>query len=219
MRDPLGGRPPRVFGATPRVPEALQRSLDVDGEAFGLVANALQPVVVALNLLDHQYLKLAGINSFACGSSPPAVAGAASIATLRNPIGSGRIFAIRRIIVGAPGANMSVWWGVLSGAAVPAVLNPAVITPLIRDTRQLNAAGLAQTSAASVIYGTTLGSPGVGEATALIAGSASQQFALEQTVAPGGWFFVVAGTANTTFACSISWEERVAQTSELNLPG
>lgn len=212
----------KPFVGQPGVPEALQRVFDT-GEGFGFFDAQLRATVQALDLTDHQYLKLQGVNSFGAGGFLPAAVGAASIGTLQNPATSQKLLRVRRMIVGwSSAANQTILFGTLSGAIAPALANVTTLTPSPRDTRIVNVAGGSGQATGRVQLATTLGAPTTGEQLLILGSTVNGApiiVPLDCTVSPGGWFYAVGLTANLGFAFSVAWDERQTVTSELNVPG
>lgn len=208
-----------AFVAQPAIAEALARVLDLDGPNFGFADPRLQATLQALDLTDHQYLRLASTYTFSCGGGVPAAIGTPSIATIQNPLGSKKVMRIRRLTISGLAAATSHFWGTIANAAVPAILNSTQPVGMIRDTRVLNPAlGTAATPAALRVYGTSLGAPTNGEVATVGAGGAVFSVDPLCTIHPGGWFFVASAVVNTAFNCGLVWDERIATTSEINFP-
>lgn len=203
----------------PGLPELLQRGFDTSGDGFGFLDPTVFPVVQGLDLTDAQYLKLAGINSFAAGRSVPAFAAQFSTATITNPATSQKIIRVRRITFGQAGATTAYFWGVLSGAVVPAILNSVVPAVGVKDGRIINNLGAAAAPAAQAVYGTTIAALNAGEALNVVTPGAAVIDDVRCVLNPGSMFFLQIGVANSAFIASISWEERQSVTPELTLPG
>jgi hypothetical protein len=138
---------------------------------------------------------------------------------VQNPAGSGRIFRIREVVVASQQGALR--YGVLSGPAVPAILNNVALLAGIRDSRVIQAGpGTAATSAAVVELGTTLAGLAAGAMVfSSAAGDVQARFDPLCTVAPGGWFFVIQpDVLGGAFEVSFAWDERIPTTAELSYP-
>lgn len=201
-----------LFGE--RVARAFSLDPAQDGSMPGIMGGTVAPVV-ALSLDDHQFKYLSRINSFSGGSNLAAVALRSSVLNLTNPAGSGILARVTRLILCNPSAQLTVFWGVMTqGDAIIALLDSFAITRGVRDGRVQNNLGTSATARCTLFGGTQSGVP-VGEFGTIPAAAGPILIPLDVTLSPGSVFFTYGAAANTSYSAAVSWEERVANATEL----